>query len=98
MKTAFPITLLLAAMVTAAFAQDGPRYSHTGPTMITGVRVIDGLGGAPQENQDVVVIDGKIARIEAAGRHDAPKGARVINGKGMTAMPVTFSASHPQNH
>ena len=87
MKTIIAFTMLLSAMVTTAFGQGGPRYSRTGPTLITGVRVIDGLGGEPTENQDVVLIDGRIARIEAAGTRDAPKGAHVIDGKGMTAMP-----------
>ena len=87
MKTQLIITLLLSAIVSTATAQDGPRYSHTGPTMITGVRVIDGLGGEPKENQDIVLIDGKVASMGSAGTHDAPKNALVINGKGMTAMP-----------
>jgi imidazolonepropionase-like amidohydrolase len=92
MKTKYAITLLLSAIVSTAIAQDGPRYSHTGPTMITGVRVIDGLGGEPKENQDVVLIDGKIASIEVAGTHDAPNNALVIDGKGMTAMPGLIDA------
>ena len=49
--------MLLCATVTPAIAQGGPRYSHAGPTMSTGVRVIDGLGGDPKENQNIVVID-----------------------------------------
>ena len=37
------VTLLIVALASSAIAQDKPRYSHTGPTLITGVRVIDGL-------------------------------------------------------
>jgi imidazolonepropionase-like amidohydrolase len=87
MKIQLPVTLLLLVIASTAGAQDGPRYLHTGSTMITGVRVIDGLGGEPKENQDIVLIDGKIASIGPAGAQDAPKDALVVNGKGMTAMP-----------
>ena len=87
MKSKLAITMLLSAMVTTAIAQDGSRYSHTGPTLITGVRVIDGLGAEARENQDIALIDGQVASIGPAGTQDAPKGALVINGKGMTAMP-----------
>jgi imidazolonepropionase-like amidohydrolase len=84
--------MLLCAITTTAFAQDGPRYSHTESTIITGVRVIDGLGGEPLENQDIVLIDGKIAYIGPAGKHDAPKEAKAIRGKGLTAMPGLIDA------
>jgi imidazolonepropionase-like amidohydrolase len=87
MRTLFAIMMLLTAMATTVIAQDGPRYSHTGPTLLTGIRVIDGLGGEPKENQDIVLIDGKIASMGPAGTLDAPKDALVIKGKGLTAMP-----------
>ena len=87
MRNSPVIPILLCVIVSTAFAQEGSRYSHTGPTVITGIRVIDGLGGAPKENQEIVLNDGKIASIGPAGRYDAPKDALVINGKGMTAMP-----------
>lgn len=87
MRMTLSVTFLLLAIASTAVAQDEPHYSHTGPTVITGVRVIDGLGGEPKENQDVVLIDGKIASLGPAGTKEAPKDALVINGKGMTAMP-----------
>ncbi len=49
--------------------------------------MIDGLGNAPRENQDIVVAGGKIAAIGPAGSIDAPKDALKIDGKGMTAIP-----------
>ena len=81
------VTILLFTLASGAIGQEGPRYSHTGPTMITGVRVIDGLGNEPKENQDVVLFDGKIADIGPAGTCDTPKDALVIDGNGMTVMP-----------
>ncbi len=87
MNIQLTVTLLVVALASSAIAQDKPRYSHTGSTLITGVRVIDGLGGEPKENQDVILINGKIASIGPAGAHDSPKNALVIKGNGMTAMP-----------
>ena len=87
MRTVLIALCVLASHVTFSAAQDGPRYSHSGPTLLKGIRVIDGLGGEPKENQDVVLIDGKIASIGPAGAHDAPKNALVIKGNGMTALP-----------
>ena len=63
------------------------RYSHTDPTIISGVRVIDGLGNKPKENQDILIVNGKIAAIGSAGSLDAPKGALKIDGAGMTSIP-----------
>jgi imidazolonepropionase-like amidohydrolase len=84
--------LLISTFGVMSYAQEGPRYSHTGPTIISGIRVIDGLGNAPKENQDILVADGKIAAIGPSGSLDAPAGALKIDGKGMTAMPGLIDA------
>jgi len=81
------VGLLISVTVTTSHAQDGPRYSHTGKTIITGVRVIDGLGNDPKENQDILIADGQIAAIGRAGSIEAPDGALKIAGNGLTAMP-----------
>ena len=65
MKT---LSLLIAIVILISFsaiscAQDGPGYSHTGDSLVSGVRLIDGLGNAPVENQDILIVDGKIAAI-----------------------------------
>ena len=79
--------LMFVAIGTVACAQDGPGYSHTGDSLVSGVRLIDGLGNAPVENQDILIVDGKIAAIGPAGSIDAPADAMTIDGTGMTAMP-----------
>lgn len=84
-NTSCLVAILLLS--TLAAAEDGPRYAHAGPTIITNVRVVDGLGGEPREKQDILLVDGKIKRIGPAGSFDAPKDALKIDGKGMTAMP-----------
>jgi imidazolonepropionase-like amidohydrolase len=77
--------LCLLAFANAAWSQ--PKYAHKGPTIITGVRIIDGLGNAPKEKQDIVLENGKIAGIGPSGSLKAPEGALKIDGKGLTAMP-----------
>jgi imidazolonepropionase-like amidohydrolase len=79
--------VLTALSLATAQAQETPRYAHTGPTLVAGVRLIDGLGNAPVENQDILIADGKIARIGPGGTLEAPDGAITIDGKGMTAIP-----------
>jgi imidazolonepropionase-like amidohydrolase len=79
--------LLLALSTVVACAQETPGYSHTGNTIISGVRVIDGLGNPPVENQDIVIVDGKIAGISTSGSVDVPADALVMDGSGLTAMP-----------
>ncbi len=81
----FSAPFCLLAFGDTAWSQ--AKYAHTGPTIISGIRVIDGLGSEPKENQDIVVSDGKIAAIGPAGSLKAPKDALKIDGKGMTAMP-----------
>ncbi len=71
----------------ATRAQQAARYSYTGTTLISNIRVIDGLGSAPVENQGILVADGQIAEIGPAGSLTAPEGALEIDGAGMTAMP-----------
>ena len=40
------------------------------------VRVVDGTGAAPAEDQTVVVSDGKIAAVGPAGRRECPRALR----------------------
>lgn len=54
---------------------------------ITHVRVIDGTGAAPRENQTVVIRGGKIAAAGDAASTAVPAGATVIEGGGKTLTP-----------
>ena len=64
-----------------------PGYLHEGPSLITNVRLIDGLGNAPIENQDILIVDGKISEIADGGSLTAPEGSITVDGNGLTAMP-----------
>lgn len=79
------IFFFVFANLTSASSE--PKYAHTGPTIITNVAVIDGLGNPPVIDQDITLVDGKIAAIGATGSVKSPNGALRIDGTGMTAMP-----------
>jgi imidazolonepropionase-like amidohydrolase len=79
--------LISATLSVTAYAQDEPGYLHTGDTIITGIRIIDGLGNEPVESQDLLIVDGKIAAIGASGSIKAPSGVLEIDGTGHTALP-----------
>jgi len=51
------------------------------------VRVIDGTGAAPAENQTVVIADGKIQSLGAADAAAIPAGAQILDLSGYTVIP-----------
>ncbi len=51
------------------------------------VRVIDGTGAAAVEDQAVVIADGKIQSIGAAGAAQIPAGAKVLDKAGYSVIP-----------
>ena len=62
------------------------------PLLLRGVRVIDGRGSAPSAPMDVLIADGRIARVTPAGSATAPTGARVVDGAGRMLLPGLFDA------
>ncbi len=81
----FSVALYVFSFGPTAWSQ--AKYAHTGPTIITNVSVIDGLGNKPARGRDLLIQGGKIAAIGPSGSVKAPAGARKIDGKGLTAMP-----------
>src|SRR5271156_5600526 len=51
------------------------------------VRVIDGTGAAAKEDQTVVIANGKIESIGAAGSVAIPQGAQQLDKTGYTVIP-----------
>lgn len=76
----------------AALNPTKPGYEWEGASLLQDVRVIDGLGNAPVEGQDVLVANGKIAAVGATGSLDVPADARVIEGNGLTVLPGLIDA------
>lgn len=90
------VTLLISSLAVPAAAQ-APKAAST-ETLFRNVRVLDVVKGQLGAPTDVLVADGRIARI---GGDVTPRGqARIIEGRGRTLMPglidmhvhLTFSA------
>lgn len=86
--------LLLSAALTGAQAPVSlspavrPFVSVDAPVFaLSHVRVIDGAGGPPREDQTIVVTGGKIAALGDASTTAVPAGAEVMDMSGHTVIP-----------
>jgi imidazolonepropionase-like amidohydrolase len=77
------LILLLAGLALAAPAAPPPPA----PLLLTGARVLDPDGSRLLDGRDVLVENGRIAAIGAAGTLQAPAGARRIDLQGLTLIP-----------
>jgi imidazolonepropionase-like amidohydrolase len=85
-------TTLRAQTVSQAASTLSPQvrqYVSVGDPVValTNVTLIDGTGRAPATGQTVVIRDGKIAEVGAAGRVSVPAGARTLDLAGHTVIP-----------
>jgi cytosine/adenosine deaminase-related metal-dependent hydrolase len=86
-------TLLLLALSTASFAQapqtDRQQFIRVeGPLVILRhVRVIDGTGAAPRDDQTITIADGKIKSIFTGNDLILPPNAKVLDLDGYTVLP-----------
>jgi imidazolonepropionase-like amidohydrolase len=92
MRIALSFLLAFASLAASAqthFSDDVKRYvSVDSPTFaITHVRVIDGTGAAPLNDQTIVVSNGKIVAVGAAAAAKIPAGASVLDKSGYTVIP-----------
>jgi len=88
----FVFVLVVAGAVAYAQQQGGNPLrnyiKHAEPVIaLTNVRVIDGTGAAPRENQTLVIRDGSIAQLGDAVTVKPPDGATVIDLAGKTVIP-----------
>lgn len=76
---------------TAAMVRDVARgflsTANRSPTLVDNVLLFDSVAGTYQPGRAVLIADGKVARVGAAGSIAAPKGAAVIDGRGKTLLP-----------
>jgi imidazolonepropionase-like amidohydrolase len=91
MKIKLSVLLLLLSLVAISFAQAPDRQQFVrveAPTVVLArVRVIDGTGAEPREDQTIVISGGKIQSIEASAAAKAPAGAQVLDLAGHTVLP-----------
>ena len=90
MKITLSILLLFSTAV-ACFAQapDGQQFVRVeAPTVaLAHVRVIDGTGAPPREDQTIIISGGKIQSVVESARANVPADARVLDLKGYTVLP-----------
>jgi imidazolonepropionase-like amidohydrolase len=91
MKIVFAF-LLFATTFANSYAQSAAerqQFIRTDAPLIalTHVRVIDGTGAAPRDDQTIVIADGKIQSISASGNANVPANAKVIDLNGYTVLP-----------
>jgi imidazolonepropionase-like amidohydrolase len=84
-------SLMAIAAVASGQAKDGvkPFVKEDAPVLVLNhVRVIDGTGAAPVEDQRVDIENGKITRVQSAKLRNAyPPNAKVLDLTGHTVMP-----------
>ena len=84
------IVAIIVTLASSVVAQgDRQQYIRVEAPVIalTNVRVIDGTGAAPVENQTVVISGGKIASVGPSASASIPSGAKTIDLPGYTVMP-----------
>jgi imidazolonepropionase-like amidohydrolase len=91
-----PILLLFSLLSFYASAQQPPTLSptvqkyarvSTPRVVLEHVRIIDGTGQAPVDDQNVAIEHGKITAIAAGGDAPAAEGTTILNLRGYTVMP-----------
>ncbi|HKP46380.1 MAG TPA: amidohydrolase family protein, partial [Pyrinomonadaceae bacterium] len=91
MRTTIAFILLLVLSITSlaqAPQSDRQFIRVDGPLIaLTHVRVVDGTGAAPLEDQTIVISDGKIQRLGPSDKVSAPTGAQVLDLKGYSVLP-----------
>ena len=90
MKIKLAILFLLYCCVSSIVAQAPDRqYIRTDARIValTHVRVIDGTGVAPKDDQTIVIGDGKIQSIEPSASAKIPSGAQTLDLNGYTVLP-----------
>jgi imidazolonepropionase-like amidohydrolase len=81
--------VILAAQPATTLSQDVRQYVSVPETVValTNVRVVDGTGAAPVEGRTIVLENGRITSVAAAGAAKIPAGARTIDLAGHTVLP-----------
>ncbi|GAA4027213.1 hypothetical protein GCM10022281_02340 [Sphingomonas rosea] len=60
---------------------------NSAPVLFDHVKLFDSVGGRYLADRAVLVANGKVAAVGAAGSLKAPAGARIIDGRGKTLLP-----------
>ena len=89
----FLSTLGALAISASAFAQETGGWLHNGPILLSNITVVDGLGHEPAPMRDVLIREGRIARVAITGTlPEIPADSRTIDGAGLTVLPGLIDA------
>ena len=87
-QLSLPVTALSAQSAALLSQQTRQYVSVSEPVVaLTNVTVIDGTGSAARPNQTIVIQNGRIAEVGAAGSVRVPAGARTMDLAGSTVIP-----------
>ncbi len=92
MKTITALFLIFTAFIVGLAqgpASDRQQFIRAEAPLIalTHVRVIDGTGAAPIEDQTIVIRDGKIQSIAGSPTATVPAGAQILDLRGYSVLP-----------
>jgi imidazolonepropionase-like amidohydrolase len=89
MRTLVTISLMLGCAAGQTLSPEVRNFVKTDAPVIalTHVRVIDGTGSAPREDQTVVLSKGKIESVSDASPANVPKEAQVLDLHGYSVIP-----------
>jgi imidazolonepropionase-like amidohydrolase len=92
MRAARLVSALCAlAVILLVFGQQTRAADET-PTVLQVKLLIDGSGGAPLEDGDIVIVGKRIQAVGKRGALALPKGARVLNFRDKVAIPGLVDA------
>lgn len=84
-------SLVIAAIAVAQTEKSGDVAAFvavdTPVFVLNHVRIIDGTGAAPKEDQAIAIANGKIRSIGPAASAQLPQGARLLDRSGYTVIP-----------
>ena len=83
------VHVVVASLLALTFAGCAPDEAPSGERVVafTGMRLIDGLGGAPVEDAAMLVRDGRIEAVGPATEVALPEGADQVDLSGRSVVP-----------
>lgn len=91
-RSALAVLVLLVIGATACQQQSVGQVEPDAATVLTGLRIIDGTGGAPVEQGTIVIQDGRIVAAGVLSDDQIPASATTVDLAGKTVMPGIIDA------
>src|SRR5688500_3909926 len=92
MTRTFTIVAVITVALAAGLITFAQAPANSGILALTGARIIDGTGRAPIQNGTIVINNGSIQAVGAAGTVNIPPGATRVDLAGKTIIPGLITA------